>query len=285
MLIRYPGSKDRISNEVFELFPDDMKPSFPLWMSAGKREYREPFFGAGAIGLRILESLPPASRAFINDRDPGIAALWRAVHDSPSELCACIASHRPSIGFYRQCVDTDGDPKLDPIERAFRKLVLHQQSFSGLGAKAGGPLGGWGQRGSEKYNLECRWNPVSLQVCVIKIAEILSRHTLRISCSDFESVISTDNQLAFHYLDPPYYEKGPDLYKFSMGPKDHLRLSKVLRRCRGLWALSYDDHPEVRKLYDGFPIHQISLRYTVSVRRGVTRKNKEIVITNYELHR
>lgn len=54
------------------------------------------------------------------------------------------------------------------------------------------------------------------------------------------------------YCDPPYVEKGAK-YLHDFTPEDHVRLAEALRRFRYTRVVvSYYEHPEVRRLYDGW---------------------------------
>lgn len=275
-LIRYPGSKERLIREIVRHFPDAM--SLPLWMNHNRWEYREPFFGAGAIGFHILEKLPPNCSAWLNDIDWGIVCLWKSVQDDPARLAEKIEAFRPSVEAYNTYKEQDGRMDLDPIEIGFRKLALHQMSYSGLGVMSGGPLGGQTQTSSE-YNVACRYSPQNLLNQVVHYHEILGKFPqLKITRRDFSELID-DSQKVFLYLDPPYYEKGEQLYKHSMTDDDHVRLAELLRHTANHWVLSYDDHPRIRRLYDWATIMEIEVVYTTAEAKGARPKNKEIVIT------
>ena len=43
------------------------------------------------------------------------------------------------------------------VDIGFKKLAIHQISYSGLGTMSGGPLGGAGQK--SQYKIDCRWSP------------------------------------------------------------------------------------------------------------------------------
>ena len=43
------------------------------------------------------------------------------------------------------------------VDLGFKKLAVHQTSYSGLGTKSGGPLGGAEQK--SEYTIDCRWSP------------------------------------------------------------------------------------------------------------------------------
>jgi len=81
-LIRYPGSKEKLAKQILPFFPQEL--FMPLW--ASDWEYREPFFGAGAIGFRILQTLPPKTRIWLNDIDFWLVCLWQSVWHAPDEL-------------------------------------------------------------------------------------------------------------------------------------------------------------------------------------------------------
>jgi len=273
-LIRYPGSKERLANQIIKHFPLEM--SLPLWMDHNGWEYREPFFGAGAIGFNILEVLPPSCRAWINDKDLGLICLWNAVQNASEELKDKIEQFEPTIERFYQFKEEDGRADIDPVETGFRKLALHQMSYSGLGYMSGGPLGGKEQ--TSEYPIDCRWVKENLMYKVQSLHELMSRIKLKITCNDFAELID-DNPNVFLYLDPPYYEKGDDLYKYSMSDNDHVRLSNLLKTTPNKWILSYDDHPRIRELYDWAEFTLLEIVYTTSRARESRRpKNEEVLI-------
>jgi DNA adenine methylase len=276
-MIRYPGSKEKIVRHIVSRFPYAIMLG-GLFQRA-ELEYREPFFGAGAIGWQVFRKLSAHNRIWINDRDPGLRRLWGAVYSAPDELIAKVRGFTPSVEAFELFKQSDGRASEDPVESGFRKLALHQISFSGLGVKAGGPIGGRQQ--SSAYNVNCRWNPSRL------CAEIKRQHTelqrfreVRITALDFAALIDEAPASAFIYADPPYIAKGPKLYKFSMQEQDHQRLATALRRCAAPWVLSYDEHPLMRELYQSWArIQTVHLTYTTAVANGNRRKNAEVVIS------
>ena len=207
-MIRYPGSKDKIAHAIIARFPDPLR--IGGLFSQPRLEYREPFFGSGAVGFGVLSVLKSQHTVWINDRDYGIRCLWQSVYDVPDELIERVRSFTPSVDAFYKFQAEDGHQGLCPKEVGFRKLVLHQTSFSGLGFKAGGPIGG--RRQSSAYNVDCRWNAARL------CRDILSNHrelrrfaSVNITAVDFPQLIEGAPQHAFIYADPPYVEKGPEL--------------------------------------------------------------------------
>jgi DNA adenine methylase len=156
---------------------------------------------------------------------------------------------------------------------------LHRMSVSGFGAMSGGPIGGRNQEGKE-YTVECRWSPSRIKNDVMKTHTLMSRFKrLRITCDDFRPMVETAHENCILYLDPPYYEKGKQLYKYNMSPEDHEDLAARLESCPAQWVLSYDDHPVIRRLYSWASFHEIEVTYSNAVCKTVDRpKNKEVVI-------
>lgn len=276
-LIRYPGSKEKLADQIFSYFPDQVR--FHLWASSAKWEYREPFFGSGAIGFRVLDRLSPESPIWINDIDKGIVSLWQSVHKQPQKLLDRIARFKPSAEAFYEFKSNDGSDMTLTLETGFRKLALHQMSVSGFGAMSGGPLGGRNQENA-KYPVDCRWNPERLRRHVVKCHKAMRRFpNFRISHGDFSELIDNAPDKCCVYLDPPYVEKGKQLYKYNLEHDGHLRLRECLAQCGAWWVLSYDDHHSVRELYGDCDIKPLEVTYTNAVCKTVKRpKNGEIVI-------
>jgi DNA adenine methylase len=281
--MRYPGSKDKIAKKIMDAFPDPIGHHLTecgfLWNSPHPCEYRDPFVGAGAIACRVMRKLLPTSRIWLNDCDYALICLWNAIRDDIKELCKLIASYSPRVEDYYRFKEEDSRTDIDPVLTGFQKLALHQMSFSGLGAMSGGPLGGHDQT-KAAYPIDCRWSATNLIVRMRRIHRLLARfgNRIEITCRDFAECFRRNGTGVFLYCDPPYYAKGPSLYKYSMTDADHERLAQECRSTKHRWVVSYDAAPEVLALYAGFPHVPIDHVYTVAEARGIRRKNREILI-------
>jgi len=239
--------------------------------------YVEPFFGSGAIGWEILAGLKDGTKVVLNDCDVWLMQLWRAVKEAPDELITKIRGAQVSSALFSEYKATDGSDDYDFVEAGFRKLMLHQMSFSGLGAKAGGPIGGR-EQDNRKYNVGSRWNYIEQERRVRERHLLLSRFNVVISWLDFEEVITKhDSRWTFFYCDPPYCDKGGELYKYSFSNEDHARLANKLKTIRGKFVLSYDDAVLVRDYYAGFNIIETDAIYSICG----SRKNHELIIKNF----
>lgn len=277
-LIRYPGSKAKLHPHIMRQIPDEI--ALGLWSNAREWEYREPFFGSGAIGFRVMESLSGNCKVWLNDKDYWLVCLWNSVKDTPRELMKLVMDFTPSPDNFFEFKLQDGKTDVDPLIAGFRKLALHQMSVSGFGVMSGSCLGGKNQDNAE-YPVDCRWSPVRLCEHIKNRHKQMKRfgHRLKITCKDFSRLLRNCSTRSFVYLDPPYWEKGQVLYKHGMKEADHIRLAREIKRLRCDWVLSYDDHPSVRDLYEGCQIEEVSVTYSNATHaKGLRPKNKEILI-------
>jgi DNA adenine methylase len=256
---RYPGSKEKIADQVIGRFPWRIRFNQMMQSVTG---YCEPFIGCGAVAVKTLPLLTPDVRVVFGDLDPGIVGYWRSVHKYPKQLRCKLIGFTPTVDEFYRLKELDGKPTGSELEDGFRKFVLHQMSFSGLGAKAGGPIGGKKQR--SEYAVDCRFRP--------------ERHARVIRGESLSRIDSG----GFAYLDPPYYLQGGALYAHNMTDADHDRLASVLGAAGFDWVLSYDDHPRVHGLYAGWAeVNSFEMTATIDTKRGAgkRRKNNELVIT------
>lgn len=276
-LIRYPGSKSKLMSRLIPMFPDEI--TQPLW-STSRVEYREPFFGSGECGLKLLCTMDRDCVVWLNDVDPDLVCLWQSVKDDPGELNRLVGRFTPSVNAFFDFKERDGRDDSSRVERGFRKLALHRMSVSGFGYMSGGPIGGKSQ-GSSAYTVECRWSASRIKRTISQISRDFNVFkSLRITCLDFAEVIADAPEESFIYLDPPYYEKGNQLYKHGMTQVDHERLAELLRSARCKWVLSYDDHKEIRRLYDWCDFTELEITYSNATNAKTRRpKNSEVAIT------
>jgi DNA adenine methylase len=97
---------------------------------------------------------------------------------------------------------------------------------------------------------------------------------------DFSDVIKEyDNSTAFFYLDPPYITK-VKYYDNNATPEN---IYKSLQGLKGKFMLSYNDNPNVRKVFNEYNITELKTNYQSAVinKHSGIMKRTELVITNY----
>ena len=99
-----------------------------------------------------------------------------------------------------------------------------------------------------------------------KLPELLDKthkrlKRVQIECLPYEEILKRfDRPTTLFYCDPPYL--GTQLYRYNFSKADFSKLAERLRKIRGKFILSLNDVPEVRALFTGFRIQEISLHYT-----------------------
>jgi DNA adenine methylase len=274
-LIRYPGGKGKLIGQI-----TDRLRRMCAVVGIGA-EYREPFFGAGVVGLAMINQNPGISQVWFNDADAAMAALWDTVIHNPTSLRVFVEVTPEAMRLFpkNDCYKDDievlrsiSDPRdvlmHPPGLVAAMKLTVHQMSYSGLGTCAGGPMS----------NRLCRYNVDLLNAKIQSFNEILLSVKLRhgtCTCLDFDQMF--DPGKAIFYCDPPYVKAGPQLYQIAFTQSDHERLAKRLRTEKRPWLLSYDDDALIHRLYGGWcSIEEVKVGYSLN---GCNKKT-ELLISN-----
>jgi len=280
---RYPGGKSKLRIQITN--------ALNKW-SSDTTEYREPFFGGGCIGIEFLKCNPNIKDIWINDKDDGISCLWTSVINYPELLKDLVHNFKPSVEKFDEFKSKlIAAPILksdeEVVQYGFMKLAIHQISYSGLGTKSGGPLGGREQK--SKYLIDCRWSVDYICKKIDLLHDMFSKLSVKdkkCSCLDFADVIA-DAGSAVIYLDPPYYVKGNDLYQVGFTQEDHSRLADLLKKTH-LWVLSYDDCDEIRELYKWAHIKEIhEVNYSITALKDkqtgnrLSRAKTELLITPF----
>ena len=165
----------------------------------------------------------------------------------------------------------------DGIDLGFKKLAIHQMSYSGLGTMSGGPLGGKKQEGD--YKIDCRWSPDYICKKIDVLNQMFAGVEVRqgkCTSLDFEDLIDDTEYPALIYLDPPYYEKGGVLYQHAFKHEDHVRLCEKLKDTEHKWVLSYDKCDEICEMYSWATLYDVTLKYSITG----AREKVELIITN-----
>src|ERR1044071_8377682 len=200
--LRYPGGKSQLSSLVIEILRDNR-----LFYG----EYCEPFGGGAGIACKLLLS-GFVSRIHINDLDRSVYAFWRAAIFHTEEFCERIATTELSMSewFRQRAVQRDSKSRMAAL--GFAAFYLNRTNRSGI--IRGGVIGGREQSGN--YPLDCRFNRENLIVKVSRLGAL--REQITVTNLDGNELLSKRRRFganSFINIDPPYYVKGPHLYRNS----------------------------------------------------------------------
>ncbi len=258
--LRYPGGKAALSGFLGNVLNIN-----------GIRDglYVEPYAGGAGAALNLLFA-EHVQRIVLNDADPCVFAFWNAILHQKGDFIRHLQETPVTIDEWkRQRNIYQQQTKYSRIKVAFASFFLNRCNRSGIIVN-GGPIGGLDQNG--KWKIDARYNKKELLRRIEKIHFYRDRIDIyNLDAIDFLINIvggfgCLDNTLI--YLDPPYYVKGSQLYLNHYQHEDHSRLAVFLRQESNIrWLLTYDNVPEINKLYQDCQCIPFNLSYSAHGRR------------------
>lgn len=58
-------------------------------------------------------------------------------------------------------------------------------------------------------------------------------------------------------------------------------MAEAMRTCSGKMMVSINDHPDIRRIFNGLTMHELGIKYSVANAQGTPLESRELVITNY----
>lgn len=246
--LRYPGGKGRGVGRILACFPD------------GITRVCSPFFGGGSVELALADK---DIEVVGYDKFLPLCVFWRYALAESTQLARRVRDYHPltAQNFYAL---QHSLPETRPgLEQAAMFFVLNRCSYSGT------VLSGGMSRAHPRFTLSS----------IERLANFSPPGRLSVTQGDFHDVLDR-HWNDFLYLDPPYatgsrlYGLKGDLHESF----DHQKLASLLTQ-RGSWLLSYNDCPEIRKLYRGYRYLQPRWAYGMNS----TRKSNELLIFSHDL--
>ena len=291
--LSYPGSKRRVMNRLLPLFPD------------GIEDWREPFFGSGAVTLAFLQSdkSKDCKRLLVGDLAPEIWAYHVGCRDKAEEavevaklwFTSIVPSHKELV-----CMDINDDgyeelrgkvikeglelwrrmqevdtSKLSIAERCARTFLVNRISFSGMG-----------DSGSMSKDQLCKFRLEHTKK-ILDVSPLLQR--VEIVNETFQNTMANvDKEKTFVFLDPPYYaQEGSGLYGRNGDTHhgfQHKEFAEFTKSIECKWLVTYDDSPRVRRLFRGCHIVPFQFDYTLAGNKSEDAlAGEELLIANYDI--
>lgn len=252
-IIPWMGGKRRLADRLIPLFPPHDC-------------YVEAFAGGAALFFLRPQ---PASVEVLNDLNGELVNLYRVVQNHLEEFVRQFKWALSSRQVFEWQKMTRPETLTD-IQRAARFFFLQHHAFGG---KVSGQHFGTATTGPS-FNL-------------MRIEENLSAAWQRLagvyveSLSWLDCVQRYDRAHTFHYMDPPYWQT--EGYGVDFPFEEYERMADFMRRCKGKVMVSINDHPDIRRAFDGFPMHELDIRYSVgNQRQGRPDSSGELVIMSWE---
>lgn len=262
--LRYPGGKATLFPTVGRIVRLN---------GASGGTYVEPYAGGAAIALGLLLT-EQVERVVINDLDPAIHAFWIAVTAHGEEFAERLRSVpiTPDEWYAQKEIYRRADPA-KPVDLGFATFFLNRTNRSGV--LNAGMIGGKDQTGN--YKIDARFNRSDL----VERCRLISLYSSRIDvrASDGVQIIEefVHDSKTLIYADPPYFEKGSQLYLNAFSKRDHEALADCLNQhADGTWLLTYDMADYIAELYAERPQRSLAIHYSVRDSRDAS----ELLVTS-----
>lgn len=258
--LRYPGGKGKLAPFI-ELLIDQ----------SGHRggTYIEPFAGGAGIAVELLQR-GVVSQIVINDLDKGIYSFWRAILEETERFIYNVYNSPLDIEEWKKQRKICFDQKQRySFELGFATFYMNRTNRSGI--IKGGPIGGLEQSGD--WKLDARFNREVLAKRIENIAA--QKGKIHVYNQDIGSFLCNYalkyEKNAFIYFDPPYFDKGKQLYLNFFDYRDHLRIEKTIRETvKSDWVITYDNVSPIAEIYRNYCIRRFELNYSAYKKRRAT---------------
>lgn len=223
--------------------------------------YAEPFVGMGGVFFRRTRR---PRKEVINDISTDVVNLFRLLQRHYQQLLDVLKWQVCSRAEFERLLGLDPS-RLTDLERAARFLYIQRASFGAVGRRYG----------------VTRTQPARFDLT--KLVPLLEDAHERLCGVDIERlpyaelILTYDTPGTLFYLDPPYWGTedyyGPGLFSAA----DYEALSGLLKGIEGRFIMSLNDRPEVRAIFAGFAIEEVSVNYRIS---GKVTPARELVISS-----
>lgn len=278
--VRYPGGKSNALKTLRDYFP------------RGFKEYREPFFGGGSVGLYLMQENRDAVY-HVNDLFYPVYCFWKILKSHPYAMVSRLKAERekylipndvvgkrnengkkiPSLSaengraLHIQCrkdIEKSMESK-DEFETAFLWYILNKLSYSGMAMIGSYAPLAWDQNFTES--------------CIVKLPNTSALlHSVKhfdITCDDYSTLLGDEGEEVFIFLDPPYkiphklYGKDGNMHKGF----PHKEFSDKIKLCENhKWMITYNQDPEIDVWFQEPSYHKIpwDLQYTMKAAKRTT---------------
>lgn len=227
------GGKYYLSKWVISNFPPNYQ----------TLEYIEPYIGAGSV---LLNKDPSENMEAINDIDPGVIVIYKALRDEPGHFIGRIKRTKYCERVFNRAWNRRGEKFKDYMDYAVNEFILRRMSRGGLKQHFA-----WSdrKRGGQPGDVNA-WETIIAELPAIadRVANIniFSKPAVEII-----KAFNDTNTLV--YCDPPYLSDTrvtPDAYEFEMTTDDHIELAEALNQFKGPVLISGYSSTLYRRLYD-----------------------------------
>ena len=264
---RYPGGKGSLTG---------LAAKFLEQLPEGPKEYAEPFCGGAGVAVNLLRD-GLVGHIHLNDLDPCIYSAWRAILCENDRFLDRLEQSPVNIQTWRDARRVvDAAEEGYDFELGFAAYFINRTSRAGI-IVGSGPIGGHAQSGELK--VDARFYRDTMLQRIRWIGE----HAGQISVSNLNAIDFLRElpqrapiKRTLIFADPPYFRVGKRLYLDGMQNGGHVEFSEFVTSHPSLrWFATYDDHPDVYRLYKTCNIHKLESNYSI---RGLRTETELLIV-------
>lgn len=265
--LRYPGGKAKFYDNIIKIFENN---------KIEKPVYCEAFAGGAGLALLLLKN-NMVKKLILNDIDKSIFTFWKSVLCYTKDFCRMIENVTITLDereiqkkLQKDKNNLNMNEKEDILKLGFSTFFLNRVNRSGI--INAGVIGGINQDGN--YKMDCRFNKTKLIERIKDIAKYKDKIELyNLDATVFIEKIKNKKSL-FIFFDPPYFNKGHELYTNFYNKIDHIKLANYISTINKNWIITYDNTSEIKEIYSKYKIKEFNINYSLEKKR----KAKEILI-------
>ena len=253
-ILKYPGSKWRLSDEPVKMVPNH-------------HTYCEPY--AGSIALLFAKE--PSPIEIVNDLDSDVVNLFRCIQQDSERLARLVMT----TPYSREVYDAQFQEN-EYASRYQRAAGFLVKCWQGHGFRICGGKVGWKNDVHGRERAYALWNWYRLPEWIIDVAERLRMVQIEHRPA-LEVIQRFDYGDVFMYLDPPYLlgTRARKQYKHEMTDEDHEELLQAILQSKAKIMISgYES-----ELYETYLKDWKRMEFRGAAEHGGTRK--EIAWINY----
>lgn len=256
--LRYPGGKGRLGPWLAKLIQYNR-------INGGW--YVEPYAGGAGAAIFLL-TYGYVDHIVINDLDPVVYAFWWAILNDTAAFLDLVKQTPVTVETWARQKAVHASPSdYSLTEVGFATFFLNRTNRSGI--LTGGMIGGKKQDGH--YTLDARFNKADLSDRIRRVSAFRKNISLyRQDAIDLITGLCLElPERSLIYLDPPYFDKGRELYRNHYKPEDHSVIASAINRIKTPWLVTYDNCREIRDIYQSYQYVEFSLQYSTAKTRLV----------------
>lgn len=262
-VLKWAGGKSKISEIIVDYMPKNYG------------NYYEPFFGGGAIGMKIYDE----ERKFnLSDINSDLIKFYEEIKNNYSQVIENLRNMKEifNISENKESLFNEYKKEFNISRDASLFYFLNKTGFNGLVR----------YNSKNEYNIPYGKRDFNYdEEKLLKLSEYFNKENIFVNNCDFRNISPQENDLI--YLDPPYHPLSTTssftAYCGKWTEKDEVEMAEKCQMWNenGIYfMLSNNNVDFIRNLFKGFNIVELSVTKSVGASKETRKKTSEVLIFN-----